>query len=322
MSLFKKPDAPLGLTFMLRGQPGTGKTRFALGACRVTKLPCAYLGTDRGAALYRDDPEVGGFLAVETRESEVIDAALAELREDWGKSFGAAVVDTVTDVWNAEQKEFEVTGADGNTGIPMRAWRPLRDKHEQKLRDLQALPLHTFLICEEKPIYEKKIVGKEVTLVEVGSREDADKKDSYVCDIRLRMFTEGDGFFAEVLKDRTGTYPLGSIVENPRVEMWIKGAVVAGAKPARAEPVSNGTVASGVAKSGNGIEESPDDAAKRLVKRIGELDNKFALQNWWKKHGKEVAALPEDLRDVVIAAKDARKNELLNGAGAQEAGAR
>src|SRR5262245_32512786 len=104
-TLFKKPEAPAGITLLMRGEPGHGKTRFALGVKRLTKLPCAYIGTDRGSKFYAADPEIGGFLQVETRDAETIDAAIDELEDDWGKSFGAAVVDTVTDMWSVEQKK-------------------------------------------------------------------------------------------------------------------------------------------------------------------------------------------------------------------------
>ncbi len=327
MSLFKKPDAPAGITFMIRGEPGSGKTRFALGAKRVTKLPCAYIGTDRGAMFYQNDPALGGFLQVETREAKEISAAIAELREDWGRSFGAVIVDTVTDMWSAEQRDFEKVAKDGKVQIPMRAWRPLRGGHEQKLRDLQALPMHTFLICEEKPIFEKRQQGEEVEIIEVGSREDSDKKDSYVCDVRLRLFIQDGGFYAEVLKDRTGTFPMGEIVENPAVEMWIKAAVKAAPRPpqvaspaavedakkalaameavkAAATPhVSDGLIAKGAGKStpaekfpepralpdaGASVEEVFTKAAREFIGFIGDIKSATHWRNWSKKHGSEL----------------------------------
>ena len=306
-TLFKKPDPPAGITFMLRGAPGSGKTRFALGLKRVTGLPVAYIGTDRGASFYRDDAEVGGFLQVETRDSKTINGAIAELREDNGASFGAAVVDTVTDMWNAEQKDFEIIAKDGKPQIPIRAWRPMRDAHEHKLRDLQALPMHTVLICEEKPIFEKKVLKDgEVELVEVGSKEDADKKDSYVCDVRLRFFVDGGAFFAEVLKDRTGTFAMGSFVENPRVEMWVKSRVTPKPKPA---PVAAPAQAEPPEDDGDG----PDAHADRLIERINALENKPALAAWTKKHAAEINGLPADAKARVVAAGTARKATLANG---------
>lgn len=308
MSMFKKPEAPAGITFMLRGEPGSGKTRFSLGAKRITGKPVAYIGTDRGALFYQNDPEVGGFLQVETRDAKQIDAAIAELREDWGKSFGAVVVDTITDLWNAEQKLFEIVAKDGKRQIPIRAWRSLRDGHEQKLRDLQALPLHTFLICEEKPIYEKRGTGDEASLVEVGSREDADKKDSYVCDVRLRLYVEGGAFCAEVLKDRTGTFAMGEIIENPRVEMWIKGAVKAPPKPAPETKPEPAPVAN---------DEAAAKAAADLIERIEKIANKHEMTAWTKKHAAEINALPEAQKALVVAAGTAKKNSFANGAAAQ-----
>lgn len=317
MSLFKKPEAPAGITFMVMGQPGTGKTRFALGVKRVTKLPCAYIGTDRGSKFYVNDPEIGGFLQVETRDAKTIDAAIKELEDDWGASFGAAVVDTVTDMWSAEQKDYEKPGKDGAVGISMRSWRPLRNGHEEKLRRLQGLPMHVFLVCEEKPIYEKRILkgkdGDEVDLVEVGSKEDADKKDAYVCDVRLRFFIDNGAFCAEVLKDRTGTYAMGEIIENPTVEMWVKSRARQTAKPtAPTEPPDSDEAAS------EAINEANNAAADKLIARIDAIKNIHELTAWTKKHAKEINSLIDPYKGKVIEAGK-KKRAAFEGAPADSA---
>src|SRR2546428_6233345 len=99
----------------------------------------------------------------------------------------------------------------------MRAWRAVRDEHERRLRILQSLPLHVVLISEERPIYER--VGEE--LREVGTREDTDKKDGYLADVRLRFFAKDGRPYAEVLKDRTGRFAMGAVVEDPSAELWL-----------------------------------------------------------------------------------------------------
>ena len=280
-SLFKQPGEARNVTFMIRGEAGSGKTRFALGLKRVTGLPVAYVGTDRGAKFYANDPEIGGFLQVESRDADVIDSALGELNADSGKSFGGVVVDTVTDWWNAEQRKFEVKGKDGKPVIPMRAWRPLREGHEQKLRGLQALPLHVVLVCEEKPVYERD--GEE--LREVGTKEDSDKKDSYVSDVRLRFFVRNGRFFAEVLKDRTGKFEMGAIVENPKVEMWVDG---------RAKAAPQKLVES---KKEEPVEDPLDKQANEVIAEIGAIKNKVHWGNWRRVHATTLsellAALPE-----------------------------
>ncbi|HVO29210.1 MAG TPA: hypothetical protein VMV18_00665 [bacterium] len=52
MTLFRTPERPASLTFMLRGEPGTGKTRFALGLTRhaARKKPVAVIGAARGVS--------------------------------------------------------------------------------------------------------------------------------------------------------------------------------------------------------------------------------------------------------------------------------
>lgn len=322
MSLFKKPGDPAGITFMIRGEPGSGKTWFGLGLKRVTGLPVAYIGLDRGAKFYKDHPEVGGFLAVESRDADTIESAIKELVEDDGRSYGAVVLDTVTDLWNAEQKKYEKKGKDGNVFIPMRAWRPLREGHEQKLRDIQALPIHVVLICEEKAIYEKRGSGEQVELVEVGSKEDADKKDAYICDVRLRFYIIDGVRYAEVLKDRTGTYAAGDVVKEPRPEMWVKGKAARAAKPAQMAAPVDGEVAKDKPAEPRNVADpaDPKTIANGMVERIARIANKFEAKNWSKKHREEIAALKEldaEQHERVIAAMQEKAEELgLSGEGA------
>jgi hypothetical protein len=279
MSVFTRPNDPEGITFMLRGEAGSGKTRFALGARRLAGKTVAYVGNDRGARFYRDDAEVGGFVHVEGADVALTDRAIDEVEKDAGRTFGALVIDTVTELWNATQGKYEKQGKDGVSQVPMRAWRPLRAEHEARLRRIQALPLTVFLICEEKPIYEKD--GDERH--EVGTREDADKKDSYVSDVRLRFFVERKTFKCEVLKDRTGTFAMGTIVENPRIEMW-------------ARAITN-----------------DDEIAGPLVARVEAIANLYEAKSWGEKHRAELASMKKTRRaayEAVLAAMTAKKAAL------------
>lgn len=280
MSVFQRPNDPTGITFMVRGEAGSGKTRFALGARRLAGKTVAYVGNDRGARFYRDDPEVGGFLHVEGADVALTDRAIEEVEKDAGWTFGALVLDTVTELWNATQGKYERPDKHGVLGVPLRAWRPLRAEHEARLRRIQALPMLVFLICEEKIIYEKD--GDE--LKEVGSREDADKKDSYVSDVRLRFFTKAKKFYCEVLKDRTGTFEMGHIVENPRIEMWAKAIT------------------------------ADDEIARPLVERVERIANLHEAKAWGEKHRGELAALKKArpaAYERVVAAMNAKKAALV-----------
>jgi len=296
-SLFKPPSEPAGITFMLRGEPGSGKTWFALSLKRATGKPVAYIGTDRGAKFYGKHPEVGGFLAVEARDAKIIREAVDELASGAAANFGGVVLDTVTDTFTAEQVPY--LGANGI--VPLQKWKPLRDGHEKLLRKIQALPLHVMLICEEKPIYERV----DGDLKEIGTKEDADKRDAYACDVRLRFFLKDKRFFAEVLKDRTGTFPMGKVVENPKPEMWISGAAKVASVPEQ-EPVE-------LPHSGNGT--APEDVehtllATTMIQHIKTITNIVHLANWREAHREEVNALKPKLKKAVSAAWKERHEEL------------
>ena len=131
MSVFHPPEKPLGLTFMLRGEPGTGKLRFALGIPRLAKTrgkakPVAVIGTDRSANFYASDPAIGPFVLVEAKTLAEIDAAIAEVKRR-KRSFSGVIIDSVTDWWNAQLEAHEVVTKDGGRVVPPRAWRVLRE---------------------------------------------------------------------------------------------------------------------------------------------------------------------------------------------------
>ena len=214
-SPFRKPAKPEGLVFLVRGEAGVGKTQFALGLARCSDKHIAVLGSIESARSYARAPVSAKVAYVPIADTSVIDRALADL-EDHANQYGGAIVDTITDWWKAEQRKHE-TEREGRRTIAMRAWRTIREEHEDRLRILQSLGLPVILLAEERPIFEKD--GD--TVHEVGAREDTDRKDAYLADVRLRLYTRNGTTFAEVLKDRTGRYAMGAVVENPRIDLWI-----------------------------------------------------------------------------------------------------
>lgn len=214
-SPFRTPARSEGLLFLVRGEPGAGRTRFALGLARGATKPIAILGNDRGARSYARQAGATDTVYVPLEDTAMLDRALAELEDHTG-NYGGVIIDSITDWWKAEQKKHE-TEHDGHRTIAMRAWRTIREEHEDRLRILLSLGLHVILLAEERPIFERH--GD--ALVEVGSREDTDRKDAYLADVRLRLFTRGGRTFAEVLKDRTGRYAMGAVVEDPCADLWI-----------------------------------------------------------------------------------------------------
>ena len=204
-----------GITFLVRGEPGSGKTRFALGLGRISQKRVAWFGRDRVFLFTPEDPALGGFVQKHDESASAFDRALGALERSPARC-GGVVIDTITDLWHAEQRDFEIIAKTGAKVITPHGWRSVSEAHEGRLRRLQKLPCHVVLIAEEKPVYE--YVNDERR--EIGTREDTDKKDSYLADVRLRLFASGGKFFAEVLKDRTGRFLAGYIVENPSLEMW------------------------------------------------------------------------------------------------------
>ena len=76
MSLFRKPEESGNICTMLRGEAGSGKTRFALASSKTVGKKVAYIGNDRGAKFYRAEFD---FEQVETSDIKTVREAVAEL---------------------------------------------------------------------------------------------------------------------------------------------------------------------------------------------------------------------------------------------------
>ncbi len=208
------PD-PNGITFLVRALRGFGRTAFALGLARLTPKRILVIGRDRGIASITNLP----VRRIEYRpihDVSSIDAALAEL-EDHRVDFGGVVVDTLTDWWTAEKRKRHVF----DDAIGPRGWKVIKDEHECRLRILQSLGLPVVLLADQRPIWEWA-ADRGATVV--GDREDTEKTDACLADVRLRFFRKAGRRCIEVLKDRTGRFAMGAVVKDPALEAWIPSA--------------------------------------------------------------------------------------------------
>lgn len=314
MSVFEKPSKPTHLTFLLRGESGTGKTRFALGltaaAAATKKKPVAVIGSDRGARFYADANGIGPFVHVEAATLAEFDAALKEVRRR-KRSFSGVIVDSVTDWWNLEQKAHEVETKDGGRVVPPRAWRTIREEREEKFRLLQSLPMHVILVAEERPIFERD--GAE--LREIGTREDTDKRDPYLADVRLRFFQKDGRVHAEVLKDRTGRYAMGTILRDPTIDLWLAPESAQAARPAGTQtPLAAAAAAATL-----------EEHARTLLDDIGAIRTADAWRRWRWTNAKTLdgilAALPDGLTKASLIAMAKAKSAEFDAAARPEASA-
>lgn len=217
MSLSRRLPDPNGITFLVRGWRGSGRTAFALALARLTPKRILVIGEDRGIAALMNPPPSSPIDYRPIRDVSSIDAALAEL-EDHRDEFGGVVVDTVTDWWTAEKRKHHVF----DDAITIRDWRVIKDEHECRLRILQSLGLPVVLLADERPFWDLR--GAIESLSIVGSREDTEKNDANLADVRLRFFRRGGRRCVEVLKDRTGRFAMGAVVKDPTLEAWIPSA--------------------------------------------------------------------------------------------------
>jgi hypothetical protein len=217
----KRSDTPWHSIWVF-GDPGTRKTRFALGCGRLG--PVAYIGTESGAEDYRNDPEFAphGYDELEVRDLKTYRAAVAAVAAS--SKYQAVVIDTMTDIYAMELAEATKVKGDGSKYVPIQAWGVMREGHKAALRTLRDAPMHKIYISQQKEIVANVQKPDGTTSIEtVGFKIDSEKKDGYAVKVVMRMSRRGGKFIGEVLKDRVlGSEP-GLVVEEPRVEHWLRG---------------------------------------------------------------------------------------------------
>ena len=202
------------------GDPGTKKTRFALGAARLGKV--AYIGTESSAEDYTNDSEFPGFgpenmLEVRT-PGEYRQAVAAVIG---GGGYNTVIIDQMTDVYSWELAEV-TKERNGQKFVPMASWQPMREKHKEQLRALRDAPLHKIFVSQQKEI-RVNVQQPDGTMTSeiVGAKIDAEKKDGHVVKVVLNHRISKGKFIAEVMKDRLGRFKQAEIVNEPTVEMWL-----------------------------------------------------------------------------------------------------
>lgn len=300
----RDPSKLRAITFMLHGDAGTGKTFFALASKKWTGKPVAYIGNDDSSDAFLDHPEIGGYHPLETSSLETLEEGIQYMEAGGWNEYGAIVLDTTTEVYRLIQKQYETSKrwdkfkkqwVACDAFIPKNAWRTIKDTHLGFLRRLRRLPIHTFLIAEEKIVF-KTVLGSDgkEELAEAGTREDSDKKDRYICDVRLRFFKNEQGKrCAEIFKDRyahiTGfsDEPPNNVLVAPHAGLWIKGAAMA---PAAESNEDNRTMLELIASN--------------LIAAVRKKKGKDEVDKWAKDrvNKSDFTKLPKDLQEKVTQA--------------------
>ncbi len=221
---------------LVYGEPGTGKTFFALSFPRV-----ALIDTEGGADLY------GGrfdFDVLRTKSFGDILEAVEAVKADHGRTWQTLVIDPISVVWQvlqdagqqaAEARAMRYGRAADDVLLTQRDWGLIKRRLYSAMTELVNLPVNVILTAHLRDMLETRrdSRGQEVA-VKVGERPDAEKKTGYWPDVIIRLVVDKGEHVGIIEKDRSGLFKVGQRVPNvnyshfaPLLEAHAAGAPIA-----------------------------------------------------------------------------------------------
>lgn len=226
--VFQNPFQPAAVVqkkakVLVYGEPGTGKTVFAIGKAGV--IPgwpkVALIDTEGGADLY------GGqvpFDILRTKSFGDILDAIEAVKADHGRTWHTLVIDPISVVWqvlqDAGQQAAEARAA--RFGRPaedilltQRDWGLIKRRLYSAMTEMVNLPVNVILTAHLRDILETRrdSRGQEIA-VKVGEKPDAEKKTGYWPDVIIRMVVEKGEHSGIIEKDRSGLFKVGQRITN------------------------------------------------------------------------------------------------------------
>lgn len=231
MAKFRKPmQRKQGLKILMYGVDGSGKSWTALTFPRL-----AIIDTESKLGVYENNPEKNqNILGISDTVNyyDVID--LMEEVVANPKTYSTFVIDSETNLYDSMQvamMEVEESRAKkkgksvDDATVSMRGWGKVK-LNNARLKNLRAQMsangITMISIAHKKDIFEE-INGKQVKIDEIPDLRKGSKHDY---DVVLRFFKKKDiatgeyKFFAEVEKDTTLTYKMGTQLENVSYDNW------------------------------------------------------------------------------------------------------
>lgn len=190
---------------MLSGEPGTGKTYFALN------WPSPYLvDTEAGATreqYVKKLQEAGGSYFGPEQGSQDFQEVLSQVRElaTTKHPYKTLIIDSFSKLYN-----LEAAAAEDRIGSDFGKDKREADKPTRKLLTwLARLPLNVILVCHKKDKWERR----ERELIYAGETFDGYKKLDYELDLWLKTKMVGTKRFATIAKSRIDEFPVLTDIE-------------------------------------------------------------------------------------------------------------
>lgn len=276
----RNPFQPAGLVqkkakILVYGEPGTGKTVFAIGKPGV--LPgwpgVALIDTEGGADLY------GGsvpFDILRTKSFGDILDAIEVVKADHGRTWQTLVIDPISVVWQvlqdagqqaAEARAQRYGRAAEDVLLTQRDWGLIKRRLYSAMTELVNLPVNVILTAHLRDVMETRrdSRGQEVA-VKIGERPDAEKKTGYWPDVIVKLSVVKGEHLGTIEKDRSGLFRVGQQVPNisyahfaPLLEQHAAGEVVTQQQEAAAAERDTAVVDEGLAPAHPNVVKALDE---------------------------------------------------------------
>lgn len=212
-----------GLKILVYGDTGTGKTSFAL-----TFPKSLVLDTEDGYEWYENTDKAKNMVGIARSQSfEDLSELMDSLDRDHSE-YSTFVIDSETKVYenlqeallDVEERRARKKHRDElDANISQRSWGKIKQislrLQNEKVR-LASSGVNIVSVSQSADVME----NSGDSMVKVGEKPDMHKKAKYDYDIKLRLFVKDGKYYGEVEKDRTDTYPVGTILENPSYDNW------------------------------------------------------------------------------------------------------
>jgi hypothetical protein len=280
----KQANLRLGIT----GPSGSGKTYSALKIAKGMDGRIAMIDTENGSGeLYSNliNYDVATLSPPYTpqRYIEIIKTAEKE-------SYDILIIDSLSHAWTGQGGVLDMHDkASTATRNSFTAWREVTPHHNSLVDAILQSSLHIIATMRTKTAYEVTNDNGKTKVVKVGlapvQREGMEYEFTVVFDLSV------DGHVATATKDRTSLFDGKHFVPEHETGQELIAWLQSGEDPMKISEVS----------------------LNQFLERVGNIENVFELQNWWKKHKAELDLLLPVHRSTLVDTVNSLKATLGDG---------